>query len=186
MTILACMLEEPSAKEMLKVVLPKILQDKISVEYRIFQGKRDMEKHLFRILRAWNTPDTHFLVLRDQDSGDCRIIKKDLATLCRASGKTAWLVRIACRELESFYLGDLVAVEKGLNLSGLAKMQENKRYRDPDRLGGPANELTRLTKGLYQKISGSRAIAPHLDLEKNKSHSFRILVDGIRNAFAAP
>ncbi len=180
MTILACMLEEPSAREMLKAVLPRILPDAIEVRYLIFEGKQDLEKHLEKRLRGWNVPDTCFLILRDQDSGDCHTIKDHLTELCRKSGKSAWLVRIACRELESFYLGGLAAVEKGLQLSGFAQMQMKEKYRDPDRLGSPSRELSRLTAGCYQKIAGSRAIAPQLRLDENRSKSFNTLVTGIR------
>ena len=43
-------------------------------------------------------------------------------------------------------------------------------------------ELSTLTHKQYQKISGSRAIAPHLSLEEghNRSHSFNVLVGGIK------
>jgi hypothetical protein len=58
-------------------------------------------------------PDSFFVVLRDQDSGDCLEIKERLMALCGRAGKEDALVRIACRELESFYLGDLKAVERG-------------------------------------------------------------------------
>ena len=44
------------------------------------------------------------------------------------------LIRIACRELESFYLADLQAVEQALGLSGIASQQQTRRYREPDRL----------------------------------------------------
>lgn len=119
--------------------------------------------------------------MRDQDAGDCGEIKKDLTTLCDASGKKHFLIRIACRELESFYLGDLPAVEEGLRLNGIASQQRKSRYRDPDAVVNPSAELARLTKGAYQKIAGSRAISQYLDLTENKSCSFRMLVSGIQN-----
>ena len=50
---------------------------------------------------------------RDKDSGDCRSIKRKMAQKVQNSGKMdKTLIRIACHELESFYLGDLSAVEK--------------------------------------------------------------------------
>lgn len=48
------------------------------------------------------------------------------------------------------------------------------------RLKNPAEELKKLTNGLYQKVAGSRSIAPCLDLHNNKSHSFNVLIKGIR------
>ncbi|MDR2669385.1 MAG: DUF4276 family protein [Desulfovibrio sp.] len=90
------------------------------------------------------------------------------------------LVRIACRELEGFYLGDLAAVERGLGRTGLASSQHRKRYRDPDKPADPSGLLKRITRGDYQHIAGSRSIAGYLSIAENKSYSFRILVEGIR------
>lgn len=173
-------LEEPSAKEMLQAVLPKILPEFIYPEFKVFEGKKDLEKRLARTLKAWRVPQCAFVVLRDQDSGDCLDIKQKLTGLCRQAGRDNVLIRVACHELESFYLGDLVAVEKGMCLTGLARKQGGRKYRDPDNLSNPSQELEWLTSGDYQKVAGSRAIAPHLSLEGNRSHSFNVLLSGIR------
>jgi len=140
-----------------------------------------LEKRLERILRLWYKPDCLFVVMRDKDSGDCRRIKEGIRNLCDRAGKQDTLVRIACHELESFYLGDLAAVENGLGIRGLSKHQENRLYRNPDHLECPAQELMKLTRNRYDKVSGSRAIAPHLSIIDNRSKSFNVLVSGIRN-----
>lgn len=179
------MLEEPSAEEMLKGILPKVLPENVHPEFKVFEGKQDLEKGLVRILKAWRTPHCAFIVIRDQDSGDCHGVKQKLSALCRQAKRDDVLVRVACRELESFYLGDLTAVEKGLGVSGLASKQNKRKYRSPDRLASPSQELVRLTSGRYQKVSGSRAIAPHLRLNANTSHSFSVLLAGIRKLVEA-
>ncbi len=131
-------------------------------------------------MRVWQKPDSHFVILRDQDSANCLSIKSKLIQLCTHSGKSHFLVRIACRELESFYLGDLKAVEQGLGLKNLQKKQENAKYRNPDSLANPAAELRSLTNNNYDKVSGSRAIAPFMDINSNRSPSFIALVSGIK------
>ena len=68
-------LEEPSAREMLKGLLPRILPDNIRIQYVVFEGKQDLEKRLPIRLRAWQVPNALFVVMRDQDSGDCIGIK---------------------------------------------------------------------------------------------------------------
>lgn len=45
-------LEEPSAKEMLAGVLPRILPDDIQIRYLVFRGKQDLEKNLQKKLEA--------------------------------------------------------------------------------------------------------------------------------------
>ncbi|MCR4317419.1 MAG: DUF4276 family protein [Planctomycetes bacterium] len=184
MTTLVFFLEEQSAKEMLNGILPKIFPNGYDASFLVFEGKQDLEKRLPIILRGWKRPNCRFLILRDQDSGDCKEVKKKLHGICEAARKTA-IVRIACHELESFYLGDLNAVEIGLGLNRIAKKQQKEKYRAPDRLANPWQELTRLTKGAYQNVGGSRAIAPHMSLESNKSHSFRVLHRGIQKLIEA-
>ena len=172
-------LEELSAKEMLDGLLPRMLPEGVGYRCVPFEGKRDLEKQLPKKLRGWNRPDTRFVVLRDKDSGDCLVIKDRLATICRESGKAGTLVRIACHELESWYLGDLRAVEQGLGIDGLARRQGSRKFCDPDRLANPVQELERLTSKGYQKISGSRSIGPHLSTDDNRSHSFKVFVSGV-------
>lgn len=174
-------LEEPSSREMLAGILPRILPADMQIRYVVFQGKQDLEKNLKSKLQAWLLPDSIFVVMRDQDSGDCKAIKTKLVRLCSEAGKDGVLVRVACRELESFYLGDLAAVEKGLSLKGIKAKQQGKKFRNPDTLGNPAEELFKLTSNAYDKVSGSRAIAPYLSLTTNCSKSFNVLLSGINN-----
>ncbi|WP_321331957.1 DUF4276 family protein [Alcaligenes faecalis] len=182
MAVLVFFLEEPSAKAMLEGVMPRLgLPNGLEIRYVVFEGKQDMHKRLLLRLQHWQLPDSYFIVMRDQDSGDCQQIKGELLSLCQHSGQKDVLVRIACHELESFYLGDLAAVEIGLGLTGLAHQQQKKKFRAPDQLGNPVEELGRLTKMRYQKIDGSRRIGQCLHLDgRNKSHSFNVLIEGAR------
>lgn len=179
MKTLVFLLEEKSAEEMLKVVLTRLLPSGISPVFITFEGKSDLESNLERRIRLWRTPDSQFVVMRDQDSAECREVKKQLVRKCGTAGRSDALVRIACHELESFYLGDLAAVEQayGIHLPS----QRSKKYRAPDALANAADELKRITNYEYQKIDGSRRIAEHLRLDgSNRSASFNMLVSGIR------
>ena len=179
MRTLVAFLEEPSAAVLLKVVLAKLLPDDVMLKCVHFQGKQDLERNLERKMRGWLTPDTMFLVMRDRDSENCVKVKQRLAGICAKAGRLHALVRIACGELESFYLGDLSAVAEayGKSLSSGRKA----KFRNPDQLGNAAEELRRLTNGEYQKISGSRLLAPLLKLDgTNRSHSFNVLLAGVR------
>ncbi len=177
-------LEEPSAREMLKGLLPKFLPEEIYTRFVVFEGKQDLEKRLPKRLRAWRQPDSLFLVLRDQDGGNCIDIKSSLVVKCADAGHPRTLVRIACHELETFYLGDLQAVAASIGPKSLAKMQNKAKYRDPDHLRNPMLELKKIAPS-YQKISGSRAIGPHLDQATNRSRSFSNLVSGINKLIEA-
>lgn len=179
---LVFLLEEESARAMLESLLPRILNPEIKTRLIPFEGKQDLEKQMAKRMRGYVNPEARFIVLRDQDSApDCKAVKARLAEHCQHAGQAAKaLVRIACKELETFYLADLIAVEQGLTLKKLATQQGSAKFRAPDRLGSPSKELATLTKGAYQKVSGSRAIGRHLDPANTRSPSFRNLIQGVR------
>ena len=179
---LVFLLEEESAKAMLESLLPRILHADIKPRYIPFEGKQDLERQMFRRLRGYANPHARFIVLRDQDtSPDCMALKARLVERCRQAGqaeKTS--VRIACKELESFYLADLCAVEQALGLKKLVRQQGSAKFRSPDRLGSPSKELEALTDGFYQKVSTSRAIGKFLDPVNERSPSFKNLMKSVR------
>ena len=181
MTCLVFFLEEKSAEIMLDGILPHILPDRVEYKCVVFEGKQDLEKRLPKRLKGWqHAGETKFIVLRDQDSADCHLIKQRLVEICQEAGRPETLVRIACRELESFYLGDLAAVGQAFGKVNLSKQQESRKFRNPDMLGNPVQELQKLIPD-YQKLSGSRKIASQMKIDNNKSESFNMLIKGIRN-----
>lgn len=179
MSFIVFCVEGPSERALVDSLLPRILPDNCWHKVIQFEGKQDMEKRLLIRMRAWQTPNTAFVILRDKDAADCRRVKGDLTRICEQSGRENYLVRIACHELETFYLGDLAAVERGLAVPSVAREQERARFRDPDTIAAPAQELKRLTRGKFQKLKGARAIGPHLSLAGNRSKSFLHFISGI-------
>ena len=176
------LLEEASARAMLETLLPRMLSDGIGYRCIVFEGKQDLMNQMARRIRGYLNPEARFIVLRDQDSApDCRVVKEELVRRVRESGRAEHAaVRIACRELEAFYLADLAAVGQALGLPDLACKQNKQKFRAPDYLGSPGRELHLLTKGRYQKVGSSRQIARHLDLDNERSASFRNFIRAIR------
>jgi Domain of unknown function (DUF4276) len=171
---LVCLLEEPSAQDALQHWLPDWLPGEVQFHFIVFQGKQDLERNMVRRIRFWLKPDSRFLVLRDQDSADCRTVKKALAARCAEAGRNDSIVRVACTELESFFLGDWQAVAQAYNKPALARLAAKAVYRDPDRIGSPSAELLRHIPS-YQKRDGARRIAPYVDPRRNASGSFQAL-----------
>jgi len=176
---LVFLLEEESIRETLKILLPRLLPPEVSFQLFSYEGKQDLEKNIPDKLHKWKLPNTRFIIVRDKNSDDCVKVKQRLKQLCQKAGQPNALIRIVCHELESWFLGDLAAVEKAFNLKGLAKQQNKKKYRVPDQLANAAEELQKLVKN-YKKISGACAIAPHLDLANNRSHSFQVFISGVQ------
>lgn len=169
---------------MLEGLLPRLLPSDLSVRYIVFEGKSDLEAQIARRLQHYRTPNARFVILRDKDAADCRIIKEGLVTKCHQAGRNNVLVRIACHELESWYLADMAAVGRALEINTLAGQQGRSRYRDPDTLANPVQELTRLTGKRYQKVGGSRAIGLHLNPDNQRSRSFAVFVEGVKRIAA--
>ena len=176
------MLEEPSMAEFLRAVLPRVFpnwkeqQDFICVPH---EGKSDLEKSLANKLRAWAFDADRFVVLRDNDSADCKNVKRRLRVLCEQTGRPRTLIRIACQELEAWYLGDLRAISEAFNVN-VNTQANRKRYRDPDRLNQPSKEVKKLAPQ-FQKMSGARAIGPIVQTEGNRSDSFNQFLTGLRS-----
>lgn len=179
---LVFLLEEMSARALLESLLPRILSQQVAHRLIPFEGKQDLEKQLARRIRGYRNPHARFIILRDQDSHpDCRLLKQGLWDLCAPTGRQDHcLVRIACTELETFYLADLQAVEAALDIRGLSGRQHNRKFRAPDTLASPSHELKALTGNRYQKVSGSRAIGMHIAADNDRSPSFRNLIAAIR------
>lgn len=179
---LVFLLEERSAKVMLESLLPRMLDARVDFRLIAFEGKQDLEKRMVMRMKGYINADARFLVMRDQDSDpNCMALKSRLVAKCHDSGRGAVsLVRIACRELEAFYLADLKAVEKALAIKGISEKQNVAKFRNPDYLVSPSHELKMLSKSKYEKISGSRDIGLFLDVDNVRSDSFRNLVQGIK------
>jgi hypothetical protein len=175
------LLEEPSMKNVLETILPKLIPEHIIYICIAHQGKQDLTKSIPKKIAAFNfKPETKFVIVHDQDSNDCLKLKADLLQLCQQAGKPDATIRIICHELESWFLGDLAAVEQAYKLKpqSLSKKQSQNKFRDPDRLNSAKEELKKLVSEYYPGTH-SKAIAPYLSLTDNKSRSFQVFLDGI-------
>lgn len=115
----------------------------------------------------------------DQDGNECKLLKRQIAELCEQGRRKDALIRIVCHELESWFLGDLGAVEEAFGMSGLGRRQQETKFRDPDRLANPSEILKSLVPG-YQKISGARSISEYMNPDVNKSTSFAVFLNGLK------
>lgn len=142
------------------------------------EGKRDLLKSIPRKLKAWREPGVHFVVIIDSDNQNCKELKDKLLELCRNSGRGDTLVRIACQELEAWYLGDPEALAIAFEDNELRNLSKKALFRIPDKIHKPSNQIARLVPE-FQKISGARVMANHIDQVRNISMSFRIFANGI-------
>ena len=176
---LVILTEEPSAKDLLMGLLPRLLPADWTFRCFHYEGKQDLERRAPLICRAWQNPDAVFLVLRDQDSGDCRAVKARLIERFTETRQRPILFRIACRELEAWIVGDLEAFGREFSVAAAAKAVGKAKFRNPDALGSPVFELGRFVPG-YRKRDGARRMGLRIDPARNASPSFRAFCDGVR------
>ncbi len=176
MSRLVFLLEEYSMKVLLEALLPRLFPALpfLCVPH---EGKQDLERSIPQKLQAWREPGVRFVIVRDNDNGDCRALKQRLGGLCAARPET--VVRIACQELEAWYLGDPAALAEAFGDAKLARIGRRARFRDPDAVGQPSRTLVELVPS-FQKVSGARLLGPLLDPARNMSGSFRALIDAVQ------
>lgn len=178
------LLEEYSMKALLDGLLPRLFPD-LLFQCIPHDGKGDLEKSVPRKLRGWREPGVRFVVVRDNDRADCLALKDHLCGLCSNRVEEDWLVRIACQELEAWYLGEPDALADAFEKESLRRIGSRARFRKPDTVAYPAEALAKLVPQ-FQKVSGARLLANHLTRERNRSPSFRALLDGVERLVSRP
>lgn len=178
MARLVFLLEEKSMKVLLEGLLPRAHPE---LEFLCIphEGKQDLEKSIPRKLKAWRDPGVRFVVVRDNDRGDCVALKQRLVTLCAGAGRPDVLVRIACQELEAWYLGDVDSLATAFEDENLRALSGRERFRDPDSVVGPATALAKEAPA-FQKVSGARLMGERMSLTENRSRSFQVFMSGVR------
>ena len=171
--------EEPSMKECLEILIPRLWSNSIPGKDWIvlsFQGKSDLEKSIPRKMRSWNYGNPHFIILRDNDSGDCFAMKRRLRDIAQR-GNRPFHVRMVCQELESWLLGDFDAIKRAY--PHMAAVRNRPKFRDPDALINPSQQLDSLVDE-RTKIGRAKNISQHFDLNANRSKSFNVFVATLR------
>lgn len=176
------LLVELSMRVFLDEWLPRVFPGWIKNEH--FQcvpheGKSDLDRSIPRKLTGWRIPGDRFVIVRDNDNANCIHMKARLVALCVDAGRPETLVRLVCQELESWYLGDLAALAAAFEPHKADTPSHRKRFVDPDGWQKPSVEIKRLIPP-FQKISGARAMAPHLRVVGNRSRSLQVFVAGVR------
>jgi len=203
-TRLEILVEEQSAEEALRHLLPKIIKGRECAKVHNLESKSKLLKVLPARLAAYSRmikkgEPLRIVVLVDRDSDDCEKLKNRLESMAGQAGlptktspgdKGHFLVlnRVAVEELESWFIGDPEALRKAF--TGLPKIDVTKGiFHNPDN-GGSWEALHRYLKkhniyrNSFPKIDAARRIAPHMEIVANRSKSFRIFISGLEAMLA--
>jgi len=180
------LLEEQSMHNALQGLLPRIFPGWQEYTHWVavpHQGKSDLERSIPRKLKSWRAPGDRFVILRDNDGGDCMALKARLRELARHKPSEYVLIRIVMHHLETWFLGDFDALASGYPEHDLTTLRQRAKFREPERLTNASEEIEKLIPG-YRKTAGATRIAPHLNLARNAAPSFGVFVDGLRTLTA--
>ena len=198
------LVEEQSAEEALRHLLPRLLKNRGRAKVINLSNKYKLLKVLPKRLAAYaqriaDGESLRVVVLVDRDDDDCERLKAELERMAAAAGlptksspgangQFVVLNRIVVEELESWFIGDPLALRKAF--TSLPKIEQNSGiFRNPDN-GGTWEALHRflkkhdIYKSSFPKIDAARRIAPHMNVEQNRSRSFQVFVDGIEALLA--
>ncbi len=201
---LEVLVEEASADEALRHWLPRLLQGRARAKVINLGSKYKLLKVLEDRLRAYRAridkgEDLRIMVLVDRDADDCVQLKAkleqaaaaaELPTKSQPDGHDRFRVvnRIVIEELESWFIGDPVALRKAFTSLPAINVSSG-IFRNPDN-GGSWEALHRFLKkhGIYRKsfpkIEAAQRIAPHMNFAENRSASFGQFVAGIEAILA--
>ena len=173
-------------KEFLQVLLPRLLPSKWRIHenyfIRSFEGKSDLQNNIASKVKVFSKRDIGLVILHDQDSNDCILLKKRLTDLCNENGSCPKIIRIVCKELESWYLGDLDAIQSSYPKFKSSKYKAKAIYRMPDNWYG-SEEMKKLLPKEFQKIGTAKKIPEFMNFDSNKSVSFNQTIQGLIKFF---
>ena len=172
------MAEESSIQPVFEKLAPQLNLSGARIRVIPHQGFSDLEKSLPRKLKAWRNPHARFLIIRDNDSGDCVEHKQHLQKIVRDSGREGQsIVRIICQELEAWFLGD----RQALHDAGILEVNVNHASirGDVDQIVKPSQKLDRLIVQGYEKRVGAHTVSSHMRVSRNTSRSFQNTMEAL-------
>ena len=159
-------------------------------------GRQLLLHHLPALLRGYgeslSAEDACVVVVVDLDDRDCMAFKQELLGVLNAcSPRPRALFRIAIEESEAWLLGDRPAVKvayphaKDAVLNGYSQDSICGTWEvlaDAVHPGGSAGlRSVGYPAAGSAKCGWAKSIAPHMDVDRNRSASFRVFRDGVRN-----
>ncbi len=177
--------EEASFEKFARLLFTRLIP---GVDVRIYphQGKQDLERALRTTVPTISKiPDARILITRDQDSDNCRTLKRRLLELVANQCSCAYKIRIVCRELECWMLGDMDAIAKAYPRFKPEQYKHKADFREVDLIADAPDRLLRMIPELKQNRSLSKIafvsnVVPHMDMDVNTSGSFNHFVTAVR------
>lgn len=178
--------EEASAKKTFEAILPKILPNDVAFRVYSHQGKQDLEKALKTTVPSISRiPGSRILITRDQDNDDCTKVKEKFINAIKGKCSCPFFIRIICKELEAWFLGDLNSIKNAYSRFKPEAYQNKSDFRNVDKINQPNRYLLKIIpeysgRETLPKIEVSETISPFLNIDSNSSESFNNTISAIQ------
>lgn len=180
------LVEDFSMKVFLEGVLPRLAFEKDKFEIKAHRGKEDLITNLKKIVPSLSKSAQQVIILIDQDRTDCKKLKNDIVEkMCNCACE--YKIRIACYELETWFLGDMEAIAKCSPRFKPHFYQNKRKYCNAiDKIKKPSDIIKKIVpdweKNYLSKPKFASEIAQCIALEtKNRSHSFNVFLRTLKN-----
>ena len=150
------LVEGSHEERFMRTFLPHLgLKESVDFFLKSYGGRAHLKSGTRAELRGWKMPEVRkFIIQKDQEelSNDCKQVKQEILNWvkeqCPKQSKRL-LVRITCRELEAWYLGDLAALWEAFpEASGpVRKRVSSKCKNTPDATPEKPSEILRGVAG---------------------------------------
>ncbi len=180
------LVEDYSTRKFLEGILPRLGFENFEIKHH--RGKEDLVSNLEKIIPSLSKRAQQIIIILDQDNQNCIKLKSKL-TDKMVNCVCEYKIRIACYELEAWFLGDMAAISKCSPRFRANFFQGKEKYRDIDNISGPkpSNLLEEIVPGWEKDYANkprfAEKIAPFMSLEQrnskesNRSYSFHVLLE---------
>lgn len=168
------LVEDFSMRKFLEGILLRLGFESHLFEIKHHHGKEDLLNNLYKVTPSLSKRAKHIVVLIDKDRQNCIELKQTLRE------KMSWCfcdhtLRIACYELESWFLGDLEAVAHCSSKFKLDSFKNKPKYQHTDEIPKPSKVLETMVPD-WESVYGSKpkfaeAISKYITLEPEYNHS---------------
>ncbi len=178
--------EESSAQKCLESFLPKIFLDQKKFKIFAHGGRENLKQALRKTLpRISQIENAKILITIDQDKNDCKKLKQDLQKIFHEKCHCPYKIRIVCKELESWFLGDFNAISLAYPKFKSEKYRHKTDIRYVDKIDQPSKKLLKMIteidgRKFLSKGEMSEKISPHLNINQNTSPSFNQTIQAIK------
>jgi hypothetical protein len=83
-------------------------------------------------------------------------------------------------ELEAWYWGDLLAVEQAFGIHNLQSLSGKSKYRIPDSIVNPKDELRKHIPR-FEQLDGAKRMAKYAEIDRNTSKSFQVFIKSLQD-----